>query len=168
MLAARREGDGLVWEDQVRVVPKPKAEPVRVSLDALLLDELKRVTHTELELEVDLQIAPARVGTSGARPMTLYLLMVADRASGFLFGMEVMTAEGSLAAMRARVPNVVGKFLLQHGIVPTRMMVRSDSLRQLLRPFTQSLNIELAQVDELPSIDEVAESMVEWMRGGGI
>ena len=168
VLAARKGSDELVWEDQVRVVPRPKAEAVRVSLDAVLLDELKQVTHTELELEVDMQIAPARVGTPGARPKALYLVMVADRASGFLFGIEVMTAEGSLAAMRARVPNVVGKFLVQHGIVPTRMIVRSDSLRQLLRPFTQSLNIELVQVDELPSIDEAAESMVEFMRGGGI
>ena len=27
VLAARRESDGLVWQDQVRVVPRPKAEP---------------------------------------------------------------------------------------------------------------------------------------------
>ena len=168
VLAARKENGGLVWEDQVRVVPRPKAEAVRVSLDAVLLDELKRVTLTDLELEVDLQIAPARIGTAGARPLTLYLVLAADRASGFLFGMEVMTAEDSLAAMRARVPNVVGKFLLQHRIVPKWMIVRSDSLRQLMRPFTQSLNIELMQEDELPSIDEAAESMGEWLRGGGI
>lgn len=168
VLAARKEGDGLVWEDQVRVVTRPKAEAIRVSLDAVLLDELKRVTLTELEFEVDLQIAPAKIGTAGVRPMALYIVIVADRASGFLFGIEVMTAESSLAAMRARVPNVVGKFLLQHRIVPKRMIVRSDSMRQLLRPFTQSLNIELVQADELPSIDEAAESMGEWMRGGGI
>jgi hypothetical protein len=168
VLAARKEGDGLVWEDQVRVVPRPKAEAVRVSLDAVLLDELKRVTQTELELEVDLKIAPAKFGTAGERPMALYIVMVADRASGFLFGIEVMTAADSLAAMRARVPNVVGKFLLQHRIVPKRMIVRSDSLRQLMRPFTQSLNIELVQADELPSIDEAGESMGDWMRGGSI
>jgi hypothetical protein len=168
VLAARKEADGLVWEDQVRIVPRPKAEVVRVSLDAVLLDELKGVTLTDLELEVDLQITPARIRTAGERPMTLYLALVADRVSGFLFGMEVMTAEDSLASMRARVPNVVGKFLLQHRIVPKRMIVRSNSLRQLLRPFTQSLNIELVQEDELPSIDEAAESMGEWLRGGEI
>jgi hypothetical protein len=168
VLAARKEGNVLVWEDQVRVVPKPKTDADRASLDAVLLDELKEVANSELEMEVDLQIAPAKIGTAGVRPKTLYLLMMADRASGFLFGVELMTAEDSLAEMRARVPNVVGKFLLQHGIVPTRMMVRSDSLRQMLKPFTQSLNIELAQVNELPSIDEAAESMGEFMRGGGI
>ena len=168
VLAARREGDGLVWEDQVRVVARPRTAAVRASLDSDLLDELKGIARTELELEVDLQMAPARIGTPGARPRALYLVMVADRASGFLFGIEAMTAEGSLVAMSARVPNVVGKFLLEHGIVPKRMMVRSNSLRQLLRPFTQSLNIELAQVDELPSIDEAAEGMREFMRKGGI
>lgn len=167
VLAARREGDGLVWEDQVRVVSRPKTPAVRVSLDSDLHDELKGVRRTDLELEVDLQMAPARIGTPGARPLALYLVIVADRASGFLFGIEAMTVEGSLSAMRARVPDVVGKFLLAHGLVPKRIIVRFDAMRQLLRPFTQSLNIELVQEDELPSIDEAAQGMREFMRGGG-
>jgi hypothetical protein len=168
VLAVRRDRDGMVWEDQLRVVPRPKAEVARVQLDSALLDDLKRVTQTELELEVDVQIAPAKIGPANVRPMALYLVMVADRASGFLFGIEAMTVEDSLSAMHARIAGVVGKFLLRHQMVPKRIVVRSDSLRRLLRPFTQSLNFELVQAAELPSIAEAAASMLGWMSGEDI
>ena len=168
VLAARKVGQGLVWEGQVRVVPRPKREAILGSIAGDLIDELKGAAHSELELEVDLQIAPARIGPAGTRPKALYLAMVADRASGFLFGMEAMTAEDSLASMRAQLPRVVARTLLQHGIIPARMIVRSDSMRQLMRGFTQGLNIELVQEDELPSIDEAAEGIREFMRDGSI
>jgi hypothetical protein len=168
VIAARKEADGLVWEDQVRIIPRPKAELVRASIDSGLLEGLKGIVANELELEVDLQSTPGAVANSGGRPFAVSLLIVADNASGFLFGIEPMIAEDSWAEMYSRVPNVVAKFLLQSKIVPRRLLVRSESLRQHLRPFTQSLNIELVHVDELPSVDEAAESMGEWLRGGTI
>jgi hypothetical protein len=92
--------------------------------------------------------------------------MVADSDSGFILGGDVMTAESSLAAMRASIPNSLAKMLLQNRAVPRRLIVRSEWLRNLLKTFTQSLNIELRFSNELPRIDEAADSMSEWMRTG--
>jgi len=58
------------------------------------------------------------------------------------------------------------RILLQSQIVPRRLMVRSDKLRGLLKLLAQSLNIVLQYSDELPSIDQAAESLGEWLRGG--
>jgi hypothetical protein len=51
-------------------------------------------------------------------------------------------------------------------VVPQRIFVRADWLRRLLQTFTQMSNIELKLPDELPSIDEAAEFMMDKMAGG--
>ena len=86
--------------------------------------------------------------------------------SGFILGVDAMTAERSLAAMRVSIPNSLAKMLLQNRAVPRRLIVRSEPLRNLLKPLTQSLNIALKQSHELSSIDAAADSMSEWIRAG--
>lgn len=96
------------------------------------------------------------------------MLMLADRDGGFILGAEAMTAETSLTAMRASIPDYLAKMLLKSPAVPRRLMVRSEWLRNLLKTLTQSLNIELRHSDELPSIDEAIKSMSEWTRTGKV
>ena len=166
MRVARKEGSALIWEDQVWRIPRPKHESVAIPIDSATLERLKLLPQTKLEMEADLILVPARIGKSGQRPLGLYLFMIADRDSGFIFGNEMMTAEDSLTAMHARLPNLLARMLLQAEIMPQRLLVRSKLLRTLLRSLTQALNIELRQADELPSIDEAARCMGEWMRTG--
>jgi hypothetical protein len=166
MRVSRRAESELIWEDQVWQIPRPKAEPIRASVDSVVLEQLKRIPQSELELEADLFLSPGSMGEPGRRPLALYVMMVADSDSGFILGVDAMTAESSLAAMRASIPNSFAKMLLQNRAVPRRLMVRSELLRNLLKTLTQSLNIELRFSNELPRIDEAADSMGEWMRTG--
>jgi hypothetical protein len=168
MRVSRRTESGVIWEDQVWQIPRPKREPIRAIVDSGTQERLKRIRQSELDLEVDVFLAPGKIGKPGERPLALYLLMVADSDSGFILGAEAMAAENSLAAMRASVPNSLAKVLLQNQVVPGRLIVRSEWLRNLLKFFTQTLNIELRHSDELPSIDEAVDSMSEWMRTGKI
>ena len=166
MRVARKGESGLIWEDQVWRIPKPASEPLRASVDASLIESLGRIVKSKLDFEIDLMLVPARIGKSGERPRAAYGLMIADRDSGYIFGFELMSAQDSLAAMYSRIPNEVAKLILQAQIVPTRMVVRSDRLRSVLKPLAQKLNIELLYEDSLPSIDEAIGSMFEWMRTG--
>lgn len=166
MRVSRRTESGLIWEDQVRQIARPKAEPIRAVVDAATLERLKLIPKSELELEADVFLTPGAIGQRGQRPLALYLLMVTDSDSGFILGTDAMTAESSLAAMRASIPNSLAQILLQNSVVPRTLSVRSELLRTLLRSFTQSLNIELRQSDELPSIDQAADAMSKWMRTG--
>lgn len=166
MRVSRKTESELIWEDQVWQIPRPKVEPIRAIVDGMVLEQLKRIPLSGLELEADLFLTPGSIGKPGQRPLALYLLMVADSDSGFILGADPMTAESSLAAMRASIPNSLAKLLLHNRVVPRRLMVRSKWLRNLLKTFTQSLNVELKHSDELPSIDEAADSMGEWMRTG--
>jgi hypothetical protein len=166
MRVSRNTESELIWEDQVWQIPRPRVAPIRSIVDSVTLDQLKHTPQCELELEADLFLVPGSIGKPGRRPLALYVLMVADRDNGFILGGDAMTAEISLAAMRASIPNSLAQLLLQNGVVPRRLLVRSEVLRNLVKTFTQSLNIELRFSDELPRIDEAAESMSEWMRAG--
>ena len=164
--AAHKKGAELVWEDQVWSIPRPKPEFVPFVVDGDLLELLKHIPRSDLDVEVDLLLTPGRIVKPGQRPLALYVLMFADSNSGFILGAEAMAAEDSLLVMRAGIPNALVKVLLQNQIVPTRLLVRSKFLRGLLRSLTQSLNIELRHADELPGIDEAAQAMKESMLGG--
>ena len=166
MRVSRKEGSALIWEDQVWRIARPQRKPVKAVVDAVTLERLKGLRQSQLELEVDLFLAPASIGKRGQRPLAVYALMIADSDSGFIFGTDVMSAQDSLLAMHARIPNSLAQMLLQAEILPQKLVVRSERLRTLLKPFAQALNIELRLQDELPSIDEAAEYMGQFMRGG--
>jgi hypothetical protein len=87
-------------------------------LATALLEQLKRIPQNDLTLEADVFLGPASIGEQGQRPLALYLLMVANSDSGFILGTDAMTAENSLATMRASVPNSLAKMLLRHVVVP--------------------------------------------------
>ncbi len=163
---AHEEEARLVWEDQVWRIQRPKRELPAIVVDSGLLELLKHVRRSDLDLEVDLLLTPGRIVKPAQRPLSVYVFMIADSNSGFILGADAMTAKQSLMAMHAEIPNALVKALLQNQVVPVRLLVRSKFLRGLLRNLTQSLNIELRHVDELPSIDEAAAFMKESMLGG--
>jgi hypothetical protein len=166
MRVSRQTESGLIWEDQVWQIPRPRISTIRPVIDEVMIEQLERIPPGELELEVDFFLGPGRINKRGQRPQALYMLMVADRESGLIFGIDAMIAENSLADMRATIPNVLAKMLLQNHVVPRRVVVRAEWLRRLLRTLTQSLNIELRHANELPSIDQAVDSMSEWMQRG--
>lgn len=164
--ASHKEGAEPVWEDQVWSIPRPATEPVAGVVDLDVLEQLKQIPQSDLDLEVDLLLTPGRIAKPGQRPLGVYVLMVADSNSGFILGADAMTAENSLEDMHAGIPNSLVKTLLQNQIAPKTLRVRSKFLRGLLRSLTQSLNIELRHADELPNIDEAAAFLMESMLGG--
>jgi len=117
-------------------------------------------------MEADLLMGPGTVGKRGDRPAAVYILMLADHASGFIFGIEVMSAEQGLAGMYASALNRIAGLLLKAELLPKRLLIQSGRLFELLKPFTQKLNIELLYADELPAIEEAADAMFEQMAGG--
>jgi hypothetical protein len=156
----------IVWEDQVKRIPRPKVPPIEISIDPGLLRDLKSIHLSALQLEADLFIGPGRIGKPEERPLALYMLMLADRLSGIIFGFEALAAEDSLNTMYASVPEAVARLLWQSKVLPKQIIVRSVLLLDLLEPLEKELKIQLRYADELPSIDEAAGSMAKWLETG--
>jgi hypothetical protein len=156
----------IVWEDQVKRIPRPKVPPIEISINAGLLRDLKSIHLSALQLEADLFIGPGRIGKPQERPLALYMLMLADRLSGIIFGFEALAAEDSLNTMYASVPEAVARLLWQSKVLPKQIIVRSVLLLGLLEPLEKELKIQLRCANELPSIDEAAGSMAKWLETG--
>ncbi|MEK6280178.1 MAG: hypothetical protein AABN95_07460 [Acidobacteriota bacterium] len=154
------------WEDQIKHIPRPQAHPVTISIDVNLLQDLKTLPLSTLQLEADLFIGPARIGKPNERPMTLYMLMLADRHSGLIFGFEALSAENSLNTMYAAVPEKVAELLWQSKVLPKQIIVRSVLLLDLLEPLERELQIQLRSANNLPAIDRAARSMTNWLSTG--
>lgn len=162
---SREQGSELVWEDRVQKISLLGPQVVPLAIEPAVLNKLNLIAQSPLEIEADLFIGPGAVGKRGDRPAALYMLMLADHDSGFIFGVEAMVAEQGLTSMYAEVPNRFANLLLKTQVVPTRLMIRSDRLFELLKPLTQKLNVKLFYADELPAIEEAADAMFEQMGG---
>ena len=156
----------LVWEDQIKCIVRPMRPPIEIRIDWGLLIDLKTLPLSAMQLEADLFIGPGRIGKPNERPLALYMLMLVDRQSGLVFGLEAVTAEHSLNTMYASVPETVAGLLRQVKVLPKQIIVRSDRLLNLLEPLEKELKIQLRRADKLPSLDKAARSMTQWLQTG--
>jgi hypothetical protein len=159
---------GLIWEDQIKRISRPTPPSIEITIDSVLLSDLKSIPLSAMQLEADLFIGPGRVGKPHERPLALYMLMVADRFSGFILGFEALSAEHSLATMYASVPEKIAQLLWQNKALPKQILVRSDLLLGLLKPLEKELKIQIRTANKLPSIDEAAASMAKWLQTGKV
>ena len=163
---SRKENTELVWEDQIKRIPRPKAMPIQFSIDADLLRDLKRLKRTDMQVEADLFIGPGGIGTPQERPLALYMLMLAERRSGFILGLQALTAENSLDTMYASVPETIARLLWNGKVVSKQINVRSDLMLDLLEPLAKELKIQLRRANELPGIDSAVASMAQFFETG--
>jgi hypothetical protein len=164
--AASSSSAGLVWEDRVKRISRPASPRIETIIDSRLLDGLKDVPLSALQIEADLFIGPGRVGKSGERPLALYMLMLADRQSGMILGFEALSAEHTLNTMYASVPETIVSLLSQNQVLPKQIVVRSELLLNLLEPLAEELKIQLRRAIRLPAIDEATASMTRWLQTG--
>lgn len=156
----------LVWEDQVKRIQRPTPQPIETGIDWDLLSDLKTIRLGAMQLEADLFIGPGSIGEPNERPLAMYMLMLADRHSGMIFGFEALTAEHSLNTMYASIPEKVLGFLWQNKVLPKQIIVRSDLLFAVLEPLERELKIQLRRANELPAIDEAAASITQFLSTG--
>src|SRR5207244_7905940 len=99
------------------------------------------IPQVNLQVEADLLFTPAKIGERGVRPMAMYLLILADKDSGMVLGIEAMTTTTSLAELHAQFPETLVRLLLQIEILPQRLILRSKHLLSLLKPLPELLGI---------------------------
>lgn len=161
---SREQGSVLVWEDRIRKFSLRRPQLMPLVIEPAVLNKLKLIPQSQLEIEADLFMAPGAVGKRSERPLALFTLLLADYTSGFICGVEATTAEQGLTAMYAGLPNHVARLLLEGQLLPKRLRIRSDRLSALLTPLARELNIELLHASELPAIEEARNFMLEHMR----
>lgn len=158
--AAEKQNGNLVWHDEFKRIPPPETKQYQVEVPPEILNHLKAFPQNKnLIFEMDLFHAPTPVAEKGERPFFPKMLMAAETNSRLILGFELIKPREDALESRAEIVESSMAILSSHNVLPKEIRVGSDLLFNLLRNFTQQLNIELRQTDNLLAIREAKEAM---------
>jgi hypothetical protein len=159
---SQRQDDTFSWEDRMVDVPPPAPRPIPLAMNIDALEHLKQAPRSGGTIEIDFFLFPAPVQEKrDTRPIFAYALMIVDAPSGFILGTELLHVDPSLESMWGQVPASVVVQLASTGLLPAKVVVRSELLRQLLEPVAEELGFKLKRSDRLGSLDPAKEAMLE-------
>lgn len=141
-------------------VPPAELSPIEIEVDFREFDDLGGLTRRG-ELEMDLFMLPTPIMEGKDRPFFPYMLLAVDTGSGMVIGHDLLTADPSLEAMWASIPQTVIEQFAATAILPERVTVGSEPLYGLLQPLAESLDFELEYSDTLLILDQVREFMLQ-------
>ncbi len=157
----RKEEGDLVWEDVVVTVPPVEPDPIPISVDMAALEGVKRLPRGERLLEMDLFVAPIRIQGKGARPYLPYMLLSVDRESGMILGTELLEPKETPEKTWGLVPGKVLRQLAVLKAAPSRLLVSSPLLLDLLQPFAGELGFPVELTPRLPSLDRARKALLQ-------
>ncbi len=164
----RKQDDTIAWTDSPMDVPPPEPSSIHLMMDYQMLAQLKRLSRSNLTLEVDVFLFPGSVrDPESDRPLIPYVLLVVDSESGLILGTQLLQAVPSLEAMWGQVDLELVRVLASNRILPARIKVRSAFLHQLLEPLAAELRFKLTRSRTLPALDEARDSLFDHLARRG-
>jgi hypothetical protein len=150
------------WESQwLAPAPLVKTTVRPVLLDEFRLQRIKKASQGHRGVwEIDAFFTPSPVD-NGDRPFLPFTLLCAERDSGMILGTvlaEVKTWETEFA--KAFLESVE-----QHKIIPHKLSLRKEELRQLFAPLAAQLGIEIESSKKLAAVDRAKRGLLKFMEG---
>ena len=150
------------WDSQwLTPAPLAKTAVGPVPLDELRLQRIKKASQGHRGVwEIDAFFTPSPVD-NGDRPFLPFTLLSAERDSGMILGTvlaEVKTWETEFA--KAFLESVE-----QHKILPNKLSLRKEELRQLFAPLAAQLGIQIELTKKLAAVDRAKREMLKFMEG---
>src|SRR5688572_1496871 len=164
--AAEKQGKKLVWRDEMREIPPPDEKEYLIKVPQALVDELKAFPQNKnFILEIDLFYAPTPVAERGKRPYIPKMLMLAEARSGMIAGFQLIQPKEDEAENYLEISRSVFGSLEKLEARPQEIRVADEMLFELLKGFTQQLNVNLRQTEDLRAIEAAKEEMFGFFGG---
>ncbi len=157
---AQVNGDTLEWSEKPMEDEGSEDEPISLEMDTDVLERVQALKTVPAVLEIDLFLFPGGIGARGERPQCAYGLLIIDRESGFVLGIQTLTPEPTLETMYGQIPLLVVQILERAGGVPEEIAVKSSVLHQLLQSLEPYLGFEVNWSPVLPTLDEAQASLM--------
>lgn len=157
---AEAENGKLVWRDEMKRIPPPELKHFTVRVSPEMLDQLRVFPRNKnLIFEIDLFPAPTPIREKNSRPYFPKMLMAAETNSRFILGFELLKPHEDALKTQAEIPQKLIEILSTHKVLPGEIRVGSNLLFNILKSFTQQLNVQLRQTDDLIAIRDAKEGM---------
>lgn len=164
--AAENKNKKTVWQDEMKSIAPPEQKKISVKIPTETVSQFKEFPQNKkLIFEMNLFYMPTPIAEKGKRPCFPKMLMIAETNSGAILGVEILEPQENDSATYADVAENLAKIWSQHPVLPKEIRVGSDLLFDLLRDFTQQLNIKLIQTDELTAVENAQEAMFGFFLG---
>lgn len=157
----RRTEDGVVWDDAWEEVDLPEPAWVPPEIAETTLHRLGRLPERDLVLEVSFEPAPFVVHERGKRPYAPRLLLVADGASGFVVGHEVIEPQPTPEHAFALAPKLLADLLVQSELRPREVRVRRERLADIFVDAFHSIGLPIELFEDLPEVQAALDALAE-------
>lgn len=156
--------DKILWQDSTLKVLPPAPYPMEFSVNVFAIEVLKKLTPSNIAIEIDVFMFAEPVKEQGMRPFYPYALMLVDANNGMIVGNELLQPIPNLESMWSTVPSHVAEILAKLQLLPKTILVNSDLLYQLLLHLSENLDVSVEFTEKLPNIDQACASIMEFLR----
>jgi len=164
---AEKQGGKLVWRDEIMEIPPPDEFVISIDVPKEVISELRNFPQKKgLVLEIDFSHAPTPVAEKGQRPFFPKMLIIAEAGQGMIVAFELVSPEETLLETNAQVPRHLIENLLKLSVRPEEIRVQSEMLFEMLKSFTQQINVKLRQTDNLSAVEMARDAMFSFFGGG--
>lgn len=153
--------DRLEWSDRFEPFdPEKGTISYRMSYHRDSCSRLSRLSVSPVTLQADLVMIPSPVAGKDGKGIFPFGLLLVDKESGIISGMEMLIPEPDLKAMYESVPQKILDILAKTGFRPEMIEIRSQLLHGLVEGALKAAWCRSILVDELPRLDEAADSLI--------
>jgi len=144
------------WHDTHISIPQPGSEPILFMMDKPLLEKVKHLPHSPIEVEIDFFLVtgvPVSDADASKRPRYPYMFLTVDASLGLILGHELLSPSPTVESMWGLIGWKLVSQFDKLGVIPKTVLVRSPVLVQVLASFTQMLGFKLKEIKSLPGVD---------------
>lgn len=156
-------GETRVWRDERRECPPP-ATTFQIQIPNHLMNTFRAMTPSGLTIELDVTPSYMPIGKKGERPQTPYMMLAVDSASGFIFGIELLTVEGALEDMWAQIPAKFLEMCAKHKMRPAKIAICAPWLPMVMQAMCKELGIEIIFTPHLTALTQARKEMDRFNR----
>lgn len=147
------------WEDRVQHIEFREDKTINLLMNEEALERLRALMPGELTLEIDLYMLDEPVQEKPKeRPFFPFMLMLADRDSGMILGIDMLIPLPSLEEMWSHVPAIIVEKLADN-LPPREVQVKDDMLYLLLQPVAQELGFNIKKQSRLKQIEHAKSEL---------
>lgn len=152
------------WIDRPQQIKFPVDPPLRLSMNMDALNELKSLKKRNATVEVDIQMMESAVrDKSFDRPYFPFMLMIAEKQSHMILGIDLLSPLPSLEEMWGTVPEKVTGTLANY-LLPKEIQTKDPLIALLLSPLEKEAGIKANLVKRLPTIEHAKREFRKFTR----
>lgn len=152
------------WVDRPQKIRFPADPPLRLSMNMDALNYLKSMSKQNSIVEVDIQMMEEAVRDKKFdRPYFPFMLLIAEKQSHMILGVDLLSPLPSLEEMWEIVPEKVTEILANY-LLPKEIQTKDPLIALLLSALEKEVGFKVKLVSRLPTVEHARREFTKFTR----